>query len=289
MRFALSNILLFINICIIIPMSVNYGVTMLNAITTILNASNEVINSMVNQQTGDMSFEYIVPQPRILFELQGYGKFIYPMEVFNEFKHYLATYHPSYSFTVDKEQNRFYFLDQNHKSFHDQMISNFAVDFTDIAEADPITYPKTAFEIEKGRNFYHNFRHEFLGDLVCINATSYRHLIDFREQKWNSKSDIMANARQGEIALFRNVLSFPKAILIALSKKFPQEVINVVYASDNSLIGGNLTFQDGEIVSGFTEKTATQQQLQDCITEVINKAKQLKIATGINPNQTRCN
>lgn len=262
---------------------------MLNAVTTIINASNEVINAMIDEKTGNISLDCIVPQPKILVELQGYGKYVYNMSVFDEFKHYLATYHPSYSFTIDKELNRFYFLDQNNQSFNDEMITNFAVDFTDIAEADPDTYPHTNFEIQKGRSFYHSFMREFLGDLVCINATSYRHLIDFREQQWNSKSDIMANARQDELALFRNVLSFPKAILIALSKKFPKEVINVVYASDNGLMGGNLTFQDGEIVSGFTEKTATQQQLQDCITEVIDKAKQLKIATGINPNQASCN
>jgi hypothetical protein len=93
---------------------------------------------------------------------------------------------------------------------------------------------------------------QFMQMLRNYRKTGYLHMMDFARDKWGTKwnaGDCVVKLEEGT-ASFDTAWSCPEPIFVELSKKFPDEVIEVTYADED--VGSNCgTFilKNGEAIS----------------------------------------
>lgn len=109
---------------------------------------------------------------------------------------------------------------------------------------------------------------ELVKMLENYRSTGFLHQMDFAREKWGTKWNACESSvdLENECGSFETAWSCPEAFLVELSKKFPQETIEVEYADEDlgancgffTLLNGNPISQ--EIAPAYNEMTEKEKE-----------------------------
>lgn len=209
-----------------------------NHVTTIINAPSHVLSALVgtdenNEQVID--FEKILPIPKFVERATG----VIDSDVLEKFKAFMPKNYPSIYFHVGL--NIFetsYVMEFRHRNgkklgqkYLEDVLQKFVAENTDIAPS--VLEGFVASMISKALT-------------GCLDGYEWR--IQYWGTKWNAYECVIDT--DNEEVTFDTAWNFPAPVLVALSVKFPNEIIKARYADEDIGVNcGELTLKDGKVIA----------------------------------------
>ncbi|MBM24423.1 MAG: hypothetical protein CL760_01770 [Chloroflexi bacterium] len=209
-----------------------------NYVTTEIIASKKVLDSMINKENY-VDFSNIIPFPEdmdydfnsVPSASESYASIFFKVE--HEENEWRRDFRIREEEKIKKELDPY--LLKYIKKVQDFTEEEFEVFFTYLSE-NPIASLVNG-EIE----FLHMLKNKY--------KTNYLHTMDFQRDCWGTKWNAMSIETKEDSIKFQTAWSTPTPVLLALSERFPEEIIKIKYADEDLGFNcGSFTIKNGVIV-----------------------------------------
>lgn len=208
-----------------------------NHITTIITVDSKddnVIASLLDEHE-QVDFNKVVPMPK-QFEIFNQTGLVMTGDIYDEFEKYLD----ALVATQNLQENENKLLTQ-------EKIDSIVQDFFEAVEQSPSLY-KSTYEHFKGGNG-DNFKTSLANELSCLILTGTTDVLAWSRNNWGTKWNAYDTEVDGDgsIVRFDTAWASPDYVIEALSKKFPNAILNIEYADED--LGsncGSYSIQNGE-------------------------------------------